>query len=56
MNRLEAIVFRSAAAALVLHFVDEALLDPPAGTQVDDHWSVLALAAAVAGVAVLYPR
>ena len=56
MNRLEAIVFRSAAAAVVLHFVDEALFDPPAGTQVEDHWSVLALAAAVAAVAVLYPR
>ena len=56
MSRLETILFRSAAAAVVLHFVDEALLDPPAGTHVGDHWSVLALAAAVAGVAVFYPR
>lgn len=56
MSRLETILFRSAAAAVVLHFVDEALLDPPAGTHVGDHWSVLALAAAVAGVAGFYPR
>ena len=41
---------------VALHFLDEALVDPAAGTGVTDHLSVLALTAAVAGVAVVYPR
>ena len=41
---------------VALHFLDEALVDRATGTGVTDHLSVLALTAAVAGVAVVYPR
>ena len=41
---------------VALHLLDESLLDPAAGTGVTDHLSVLVLAAAVVGVAVVYPR
>jgi len=53
---LESLLFRGAAGVVALHFLDEALVDPAAGTGVTDHLSVLVLAAAVAGVAVAYPR
>jgi len=53
---LESLLFRGAAGVVALHFLDEALVDPAAGTSVTDHLSVLVLAAAVAGVAVVYPR
>ena len=56
MRPLESLLFRSAAGVVALHFLDEALLDPAAGTGVTDHLSVLVLAAAVVGVAVVYPR
>lgn len=56
MRPLESLLFRGAAGVVALHFLDEALVDPAAGTGVTDHLSVLVLAAAVAGVAVVYPR
>jgi len=56
VTSLETILFRSAVAALVLHAFDEAVVSPPAGTALGDHWSVLALALLGIGVAVVYPR
>lgn len=56
MSSLEAWLFRSAAALVALHFVDEALLDPAPGTDPGDHLSVLVLAAVIVGVAIVYPR
>jgi uncharacterized protein len=56
VSSLESWLFRGAAALLALHFVDEALTDRAAGTSVDDHLSVLALAVVIVGVAVVYPR
>jgi hypothetical protein len=53
---LESLLFRVAAGVVAVHFLDEALLDPAHGTGVTDHVSVLVLAAAVGGVAVVYPR
>jgi hypothetical protein len=56
VSSLEAWLFRSAAALVALHFVDEALLDPAPGTDPGDHLSVLVLAAVIVGVAIVYPR
>ena len=56
MSSLEAWLFRGGAAVLALHLVDEAAIDRAPGTGVDDHLSVLALAAVIVGVAVVYPR
>jgi fermentation-respiration switch protein FrsA (DUF1100 family) len=49
-------LFRGGAAALALHFIDEALIDRAPGTGVSDHLSVLVLAAVIVCVAVFYPR
>ena len=56
MSSLESWLFRGGAAALALHFVDEAVIDRAPGTGVDDHLSVLVLAAVIVVVAVFYPR
>ena len=41
---------------LVLHAFDEAVVNRRPGTQVSDNWSLLALAAAGAAIAAVYPR
>ena len=56
MSSLEASLFRSAAALVALHFVDEALVNPAPGTDPGDHVSMLALAVVVVGMAIVYPR
>jgi hypothetical protein len=56
VSSLEALLFRGGAAVLALHFVDEAVIDRAPGTGVDDHLSVLVLAAVIVGLAVFYPR
>lgn len=56
MTSIEAWLFRGGAAVLALHLVDEAVVDRAAGTGVDDHLSVLVLAAVIVVVATFYPR
>jgi len=55
VSSLEAWLFRGGAAVLALHFVDESVIDPAAGTSAGDHLSVLVLAAVIVGLAVVYP-
>jgi hypothetical protein len=52
----ESLIFRCAAGVVALHCLDEALINPAAGTGASDHVSLVVLAAAVVGVAVVYSR
>jgi hypothetical protein len=52
----ESLIFRCAAGVVALHSLDEALINPAAGTGARDHVSLVVLAAAVVGVAAVYPR